>query len=154
MTTSAVPATVDALLALLRAAPALAGVRVVDGPEPTNLTDRRLLFVGWSPSAEAAVDMTQDFASAGARRRDETFAIACYAEARAGDKDMSLRRAAVFAIVAAVEDTLRATDVQPNAPTLGGTVQWAHLITGNLQQVQAEGAVAGLSFTISCHARI
>jgi hypothetical protein len=154
MSTSAVPAAVDALLALLRAAPALADVRIVDGPEPTNLSDRRLLFIGWAPGSDAAVELAQDFANAGARRRDEDFRIACYAEARAGDKDMAIRRRAVYEIVAAVEDALRATDVQPDAPTLGGTVQWAHLTTGNLQQIQAEGAVAGLSFVITCHARI
>jgi hypothetical protein len=37
---------------------------------------------------------------------------------------------------------------------LNGTVLWAHLTTGNLQQVQSEGAVAGLAFTVACRARI
>ena len=154
MTTSRVPAAVAALLAILRAAPALEGVRIIDGPEPTNLTERDMIFVGWSPGAEAAVGLTQNFNAAGARTRDEDFQISCYAESRAGDKDMSLRRTRVFELVAVVEEALRATDAAPTAPTLNGTVLWAHLTAGNLQQVQSEGSIAGLAFTVSCRARI
>lgn len=98
--------------------------------------------------------LTQDFNAAGARTRDEAFQISCYAESRAGDKEMALRRAKVFELVGAVEEALRATDVAPTAPTLNGTVLWAHLTAGNLQQVQSEGAIAGLAFTVSCRARI
>jgi hypothetical protein len=141
-------------LAILRATPALEEVRIVDGPEAVNLTDRTRIHVGWSPGAESAVELTQDFNSAGARTRDEAFEIVCYAEARAGDTDMALRRAKVFELVAAVEAALRATDAAPEAPTLNGTVLWAHLTTGNLLQAQSEGAVAGLAFTVTCRARI
>ncbi|MFM9593338.1 hypothetical protein ACKI1O_28620 [Streptomyces scabiei] len=155
MATSRVPAAVTELLAILRAAPALSGVRVVDGPEPTNLSDRQFVFVGWQPGADAAVQLVQDFNSAGARTRDENFIIACYAESRGGDKEMALRRARVFELVAAVEDALRATNAAPTAPTLNGAVLWSHLTTGNLQQVQSnDGAIAGLAFTIACRARI
>lgn len=154
MQTSRVPAAVDALLAILRAAPALAEVRIVDGPEPVNLTDRQRIHVGWQAGADASVALTQDFNAAGARTRDEAFEIACYAESRGGDKDMATRRSKVFDLVAAVETALRATDAAPEAPTLNGTVLWAHLTTGNLQQVQSEGALAGLAFTVSCRARI
>jgi hypothetical protein len=155
MATSAVPAAVDALLAILRAAPALAEVRIVDGPPSVNLTERHRIYVGWSPGAEQAVDITQDFASAGARTRDEDFGIACYAETRTGDKDMALRRAKAFELLAAVEDALRATNDVPTAPTLDGTVQWAHLTAGSLVQEQSDGgALAGLAFTVTCRARI
>ncbi|NUP37008.1 MAG: hypothetical protein HOY76_08315 [Streptomyces sp.] len=154
MPTSAVPAAVNALLAILRAAPGLADVRIVDGPASTNLTELKQLFVGWQPAVEAAVTLEQDFASAGARTRDETFEIACYAETRSGDKDMATQRGRVFDLVAAVETALRATDAAPTAPTLNGTVLWSHLTTGNLAQMQAEGTVAGLAFTVTCRARI
>jgi hypothetical protein len=153
MQTSRVPAAVDALLAILRASPALADVRIIDGPEPVNLTERDMIFVGWQ-NGEAAVALTQDFNAAGARTRDEAFEIACYAESRAGDKDMALRRTKVFDLVGAVEEALRATDAAPTAPTLNGTVLWAHLTTGNLQQAQNEGSIAGLAFTVTCQARI
>ncbi|MFJ6905607.1 hypothetical protein [Streptomyces griseoluteus] len=154
MPTSRVPAAVTALLQILRAAPGLSEVRVVDGPEPTNVTDRDLILVGWQPGGEAAVAIAQDFAGAGARIRNEEFQIACYAESRRGDKDMAPARDRVFELLGAVEEALRASDAQPEAPTLLGTVLWAHLTAGNLQQVQSEGTLAGLAFTVSCQARI
>ncbi|PAZ15681.1 hypothetical protein CLM62_12860 [Streptomyces sp. SA15] len=154
MATSRVPAAVDALLSILRAASALSAVDVVDGPPTTDLSNLKRIHVGWQPGAEAAVGLRQEFAYAGARRRDEEFDIVCYAEARSGDTDMAARRTEVFALVAAVEDALRATDAAPTAPTLNGAVLWAELTTGSLQQVQADGSLAGLAFTVACRARI
>lgn len=152
--TSRVPAAVDALLAILKAAPALEGVRIVDGPPTVNLTERQRIYVGWQPSEEPAVTLQQDFAYAGARARNEDFVIACYAESRSGDKAMEPQRTRVFELVAAVESALRATDAAPEAPTLIGNVLWAHLTAGDLTYTPVEGALAGLAFTISCRARI
>ncbi|MEV7240456.1 hypothetical protein AB0N92_04220 [Streptomyces sp. NPDC093248] len=154
MPTSRVPAAVAAFLQILRTAPGLSGVRVVDGPEPTNATERDMILVGWQPGGEAAVAIAQDFNAAGARTRDEEFQIACYAESRRGDKDMAVVRNRAFELLGAVEEALRATDAQPAAPTLNGTVLWAHLTAGNLQQAQSDGVIAGLAFTVSCQARI
>lgn len=155
MATSRVPAAVDALLAILRASAALSGVSVVDGPPTTNLSDLDHVFVGYQPNVEAAVQLAQSFNAAGARTRDEDFGIACYAEARSGDTDMQARRARAFALVAAVEEALRATDAAPTAPTLNGTVLWSHLTAGNVFQGQRDsGAVAGVEFTVTCRARI
>ncbi|MFF7949424.1 hypothetical protein [Streptomyces griseorubiginosus] len=154
VTTSRVPAAVDALLTILRAAPALTGIRIVDGPEAVNLTDRDRIHIGWQPSGGSAVSLQQSFNAAGARTRDEAFTISCYAESRSGDKDMAVRRAKVFEIVGAVETALRATNEAPEAPTLNGTVLWAHLTAGDLSQLQSEGANAGLNFTVTCQARI
>ncbi|MEU1559513.1 hypothetical protein ABZ504_03205 [Streptomyces mirabilis] len=154
MMTSRVPAAVDALLAILQAAPALAEVAIVDGPPVVNLTQLRRIHVGWQPSADTAVNLTQDFNAAGARTRNEAFAISCYAEARAGDTDMHARRNEVFALVGEVETALRATNTAPTAPTLNGTVLWAHLTAGDLAQLQDEGSLAGLVFTVTCQARI
>lgn len=153
-TTSRVPAAVDALLAIVQALPALADVRIVDGPTAVNLTDRNRIHIGWQPGAESAVSLQQQWNAAGARTRDEMFAIACYAESRGGDKDMSFRRAKVFEMVAAVEQGLRATNLAPEAPNLNGTVLWAELTTGDLLQSTADGASAGLNFTVACRARI
>ncbi|MFH8627755.1 hypothetical protein ACH4A8_38710 [Streptomyces vietnamensis] len=155
MVTSRVPAAVAALLDILRAAPSLAdSVHIEDGPTAVNLTDNDRVYVGWQPNSEAAVNLQQDFNAAGARTRDESFIINCYAESRAGDKDMSLRRNRVFEILAVVEDALRATDAAPTAPTLNGTVLWAHLTAGDLHQEQREGSIAGLNFQVSCFARL
>lgn len=154
MMTSRVPAAVDALLAILRAAPALADVRIEDGPSMVNLTERRRIYVGWQPSEEPAVTLQQDFNAAGARTRDEAFTIACYAESRSGDKDIALHRTRVFELVGAVETALRATAAAPEAPTLNGTVLWAHLTAGDLTYKTADGTLAGLAFSVSCRARI
>ncbi|WP_328739876.1 hypothetical protein OHA91_22775 [Streptomyces erythrochromogenes] len=153
MQTSRVPAAVDAFLELLRAADGLANVRILDGPPTTNLADD-WLSVGWQPGGDGAVTLTQAFAGAGARQRDEDFSIHCYAESRAGGTDLGARRRRVFEIVGEVETILRASNDRPEAPTLNGTVLWAHLTAGDLVQVQAEGALAGLDFTLSCRARI
>lgn len=154
MLTSRVPAAVDALLEILRASPALDGVRVVDGPPAVNFTDKHVIYVGWQPGGDTSVNLTQDFASAGARTRDEAFAISCYAETRAGDKDVAARRTRVFELVGAVEVAMRSTDELPEAATLNGTVQWAGMTAGDLVQLQSEGTLAGLAFTVTCRARI
>lgn len=154
MQTSRVPAAVDALLTILRSRPALAEVAVVDGPPSVNLTQLRRIHIGWQPGGDAAVALQQSFNAAGARTRDEAFTIIGYAEARAGDKDMKARRDEVFALVGEIEQALRATNEAPTAPTLNGTVLWAHLTAGDLSQAQAEGSIAGLAFTLTCQARI
>lgn len=155
MATSRVPAAVDALLAILGAAPGLDGVLVLDGPPWQNLTSPERIYVGWQPSESPAVTLAQDFNAAGARTRDEEFTINCYAEAWSGGTDMQPQRARVFELVAVVEDALRATDAAPEAPTLNGTVLWAHITSGDLAQDQTtDGARAGLPFAVSCRARI
>lgn len=155
MLTSRVPAATDALLAILGAAPGLAEVKVVDGPASVNFTERQVIYIGWSPSSETAVSLTQQFAYAGARARTEDFTISGYIESRSGDAAAAkLHRDLVFAILGEVETALRATDAFPEAPTLNGTVLWAHLIAGDLTQEQSEGTLAGLGFTVSCFARI
>ncbi|MGW7435710.1 hypothetical protein [Streptomyces sp. NPDC054849] len=154
MATSAVPAAVAELLDILRAAPGLAGVTVVDGPPTVNLTSTDLLFVGFQPGAEIAVSLSQEFASAGARDRDENFDLLCYIESRSGGVDMGARRTRAFEILAEVENALRATDAAPEAPTLNGTVLWAHLAAGDLVQIQSDGVLAAIPLTVRCRARI
>ncbi|MFE5090603.1 hypothetical protein ACFRCI_09405 [Streptomyces sp. NPDC056638] len=156
MATSAVPAAITNLLALLDPAPTLAEVRVIDGPPPsTNFSEPDRLYVGWSPGAEQAAEIQQAFASAGARRRDEDAAISCYVETRDGGGDMAWCRARVFELLAVVETLLRATDANPTAPTLNNAVLWSELTAGSLIQEQSpDGAYAGLSFTVRTRARI
>jgi len=153
MLTSRVPDAVDALLVIVRGL-ALDDVRIVDGPESVNATERHRIHIGWAPNAESSVTLQQEWNAAGARTRDEQFTIPCYAESRGGDTDMAFRRRKVFEMAAAVEQALRATNENPEAPTLNGTVLWAELTTGDLLQSHAEGTVAGLMFTVACRARI
>ncbi|MDV5147181.1 hypothetical protein R1T08_24140 [Streptomyces sp. SBC-4] len=154
MLTSRVPAAVDALLAILRAAPGLADVLVLDGPPIRNLSGGERLYVGHQPDGGPAVTLAQDFNGAGARTRDEMFVITCYVEVWSGDTDMQVHRTRAFEIVGEVETALRASDAATMAPTLSGTVLWSHLTTGDLTQAQGDGARAGVVFAVTCQARI
>lgn len=77
-----VPAAVEALVQLLRDAPALAGVRVEDGPPPNDLDERDSIGVGL---------LTEDVevAASELRRRvgstDEVFEVLCVAQCWSGD---------------------------------------------------------------------
>ncbi|MEU1474520.1 hypothetical protein [Streptomyces sp. NPDC005760] len=154
MSLSAVPAAVDALLAILRTGLDPNELTVMDGPALTDVPGD-VVFVGYQPGDSVAVNVQQAFAYAGARRRDEEFLIHGLIESRSGDTDMQARRARTFEILGLIETALRATDAQPTAPTLNGTVLWAHLTSGDLTQEQTpDGAVVGLAWTISCQARI
>lgn len=154
MSLSAVPAAIDALLTILRTGIDPNELTVLDGPALNDVPDD-VVFVGYGSGEDAAVNLQQDFAYAGARRRNETFDIHGLIETRSGDTDMQPRRARAFAILGLIETALRATDAAPEAPTLLGTVLWAHLTAGNLAQDQtADGAVVSLAWTVSCSARI
>ncbi|MFJ2477118.1 hypothetical protein ACIOWI_29790 [Streptomyces sp. NPDC087659] len=155
MATSAVPRAIDALLAILRAAPDLEGVDIIDGPPVSDMSTRELVAVGWQPESFEGAAFVQDFASAGARNRDENLTITGWVDTWNGDRDMQVVRLRVFALLGVIEDAIRASGSQPMAPTLNGTVQWAHLTSGVLQQANTEqGVRAGIAFTVSGHARI
>lgn len=156
MATSAVPDAIAALVQILTEAPALAGITVIDGPPAADMSDADLVVVGWAVGDEqASAESAQDFAYAGARTRDEEFTITGWCESWSGDDDFSARRQRAYGLLAVVEDSLRATAAQPQAPTLLGTVQWAHLTRHRLQQQFTEsGARVGISWTVTCRARI
>jgi hypothetical protein len=155
MATSRIPAAIDALVSILRAAPALAGVQVVDGPPTIDQADADHVYVGWQTGADTAAELTQDFNAAGARTRDENFDILCEVDAWTGDSDVKTRRDRAFALLGVVEDALRATGANPTAPALNGAVLWAHLTQGSLvQQNTPSGVRVGVTFRIACRARI
>ncbi|WP_062207979.1 hypothetical protein [Streptomyces sp. NBRC 109706] len=158
MATSAVPDALGALVEILRAAPGLSGVVVHDGYPGADLEDPDVLVVGWSPENDTAVEMRQDFNAAGARTRDEDFDVLCWLQSWSGDGDagaLGERRARAFGLLAEVENALRATNEAPMAPTLNGTVLWAHLTAGQVQQTRgSDGATVSVAFRVSCRARI
>lgn len=155
MATSAVPAAIDALVALLRADAGLNHARILDGPPAQNFTERDRVYIGWSPGSDAAAEMQQSFASAGARQRDEEASISCYIESHRGDTLVRNRRVCVFEMFAVIEAALRATSEEPTKPTLGNAVLWCEVAAGSLTQTQTDsGALAGLAFTVNFRARI
>lgn len=151
MSTSRIPATIDALVAIFAAA--LPDVQVLDGPPNVNLASD-FVTVGWSPYKDTAVDATQQFASLGTQRREEDFTIACYADSYSGDTGTSARRARVFQLVGVIERTLR-TD-SGGDPTLGGVLTlWAEMGDCILhQEIDDRGLVVGVTFHIHCKTRI
>lgn len=155
MATSRVPAAIDALVAILSQAPGLDGVAVIDGPPVGDQADADYLYIGWQPESESAAELNQAFASAGARTRDEEISVLCTVDCWTGDSVVAAARSRAFELLGVVEDTIRASGAQPEAPTLGGAVLWAHLTQGLLQQANTDqGVRARLLFTVSCRARI
>lgn len=155
MATSAVPGAIDALLTILRAASALNEVVIVDGMPTDDVATEGYLAVGWSGSEAQDAELTQNFNGAGARTRDEDFSIACVLDVWSGDDGFATVRGRVFEILGVVEQELRATGPNPEAPTLNGAVMWAHLTRASLRQYFTDqGSRAALAFTVTCHARI
>lgn len=155
MATSAVPAAIDALLAILRADAGLSGVTVIDGPPVGDQSDQDYVAVGWQPDGDESAQIVQDFNAAGARTRDEDFGISCWIDTWTGDSDVSARRTRAFALLAVVENAIRASGSSPMAPTLNGAVLWAHLTNAVLKQANTDqGVRAGIAFSITCRARI
>ena len=155
MATSALPGAITALLGILRADVALTGVTITDGPPTGDVATEDFLAVGWSGGEAQDAEMAQDFNAAGARTRDEDFAIACVIDVWSGDDGFAAVRGRAFDILGVVELAIRATGPNPDAPTLNGAVMWAHLTRASLRQYSTDqGTRAALSFTVSCHARI
>lgn len=155
MATSAVPGAITQLLAILSAAPGLEGVDVIDGPPTDDVATQDYLAVGWSTDEDQAVQLAQDFAYAGARSRNEEFGISCSIDCWSGDDGFAVVRGRAFEIFGVVEQAIRASGPNPDAPTLNGAVLWAHLTAGQLRQYFTDqGTRAALGFTVSCRARI
>ncbi|MGV2914494.1 hypothetical protein [Streptomyces alfalfae] len=155
MSTSALPGAITALLAVLRAAGGLSNVLVIDGPPSGDVATADFLTVGWSGGEDQAAEVQQEFNAAGARTRDEEFVISNAIDVWDGGEDFTALRQRAFDILAVVEQALRATGSNPEAPTLNGAVLWAHLTRASLRQYFTDqGARVALGFTVSCHARI
>lgn len=148
MSTSRVPAVIDALVSTLDAA---LTADVFDGPYITA-PDADFVCVGWSPGSEDSANATQEWAGLGNKARDETIDVVCYADSYSGDLTTKTRRDAAYTLLTAVENALR-TD-----PTLGGAIPqpgWAqmgeHVLT---QQQTANGLEVGITFHVLVRTRI
>lgn len=155
MATSALPGALTQILTILRADAGLTGVEVIDGPPVSDQSGTEYVSIGWQPDSEESAQFAQDFNAAGARTRDEDLLILGYLYTWSGDTDIAAVRTRLFELLAVIEDALRATNAAPTKPTLNGSVLWAHIIRGQLQQANtSQGARTGLAFTIAAHARI
>lgn len=146
---SAIPATIDALVALFRAA----GIETNDGPSVSDEPAPSVVLVGESPDPlndSPVATGEQGWAWLGHNQRDETFEVSCVALAWNGDSDMRVARDAVFASMSAVAAAIQSD------PRLGGAVLEVRGISStSLYQRQSDmGAEASLPFTVSCRARL
>jgi hypothetical protein len=150
---SQVPALIDYLVGKFQDAETLGQatppVTVYDGPPTTSLDPHLKLYVGLTdPDSDAiapAATFTQSRPDLGNTARDEVTVINCCAEAWSGDDTLSIQRHAVFGIVAAVENLIRAD------PALGGNGQPMPGVTAGdlLQNNTSTGAIARVPFTIT-----
>ncbi|MGW0805950.1 hypothetical protein [Nonomuraea sp. NPDC002799] len=151
--TSRVPAAIDNLMALLAAAPALAGVKVIDGPLVTNDPLKEAVYVGYDGAADGegqAVEFTQTWAAIGQRAKGETFTLTCAVAVWRGGTKVRPVRVRAFELLAAVEDAVR------EDPSLGlpppTVVAFA---SGSLMQSQRNsGMECRIPFQVAVQTRI
>lgn len=152
MSTSAIPAVIDALFAASTAA--LTDVTVSDGFGVSGEPGDYLMVGVDDPDSRRrtpSADSAQDWAEIGHRGRSEQGEVTCSAASWNGDSDQKVARDAAFAIVAAVENLCRAD------PTLGvATLLWTSVGTSiELQQEQGDyGARSVVIFRVAFRARI
>lgn len=153
MTTTLLPAVIDALVTVATAAvapvPVYDGEHVAEEPGPFLMVGVEDLESSTSPLSASA---EQSWASVGAKSRDESGRVVCVAYCDDGSARMKAARDGVFDIADRLEQGLRAD------PYLGGVtgLLWAEY-GGSIQLTQAQyqgGAVAMLAFQVNYRARI
>jgi hypothetical protein len=155
MSTSVVPALIDALVA--RCDAALSAVSVYDGYGVTDNPGDFLMVGVEDPDSQdsaSSSDASQEVATMGTNRsRDERGTVSCVALSWNGDGDQKAARDRVYATTAAVESLLRAN------PDLG-IPGYALVVTGFgadqrlMQNQDTDGAEAAVFFTVRFRARL
>ena len=144
---SKVPDAMAALLAAFRAAPALAGTDIRDGPVVTASAALEAVLVGWNgqPSDQLAADAAVTPEVFGDADDREVFTIRCAALVLNGENDMAAARTRAYALLAACGAVVRADR------TLSGTVGDSHISRHALRQRPApDGIVATVEFAVAC----
>lgn len=144
---SQVPDAITALLAAFRAAPALAGTDVRDGPVVTASAALETVLVGWTgqPGDTLAATATVNPEVLGDADDRELFSIRCAALVLDGENDMAAARTRAYALHAACGAVVRGNR------SLSGTVGDSHMGPHSLlQEPRPDGAVATVRFTVAC----
>ena len=145
---SSIPTALPNLVAMLQAAPGLAGVEVTDGPPTEDPQVLEAVCVGWSPSedidAVEAADERGDLASA---RQFENYTVHCSVNVLNGDRDLPAARVRAYQLFGFVGQVL--ADDQ----TLRGAVMQAGIRDHNLRQEDTNaGMLARVNFGIAVRA--
>jgi hypothetical protein len=144
---SQVPDAMTALLAAFRAAPALSGADVRDGPVVTGSAALEAVLVGWTgqPDDQLAADAAVNPEVFGDADDRELFSIRCAALVLNGQNDIAAARTRAYALLAACGAVVRADR------RLSGTVGDSHIGTHSLRQDQRpDGSQATVTFTVAC----
>lgn len=164
-TTSSIPAAISYLYQQALSAYPAATTHVFDGPTPYStqiaLPDR--VWIGHNPLtqpgiAEPVMTGDQQFATLGARSRDETYQIVCAVEHWTGDTTMATARAAAFGLLRTFELLMRGVPATgaPGDATLGGAVLYAQ-VSGGIETYQDQddaGATCMVVFHVATTARL
>jgi hypothetical protein len=144
---SQVPDAITALLAAFRAAPALAGTDIRDGPVVTGSAALEAVLIGWTgqPGDSLAADATVNPEVLGDADDRELFTIRCATTVLNGQNDMAAARNRAYALLAACGAVIRADR------RLSGTVGDSHVSSHTLRQEQRpDGSQATVTFAVAC----
>lgn len=150
MSTSRVPATIDAIVNVLT----VAGINTIDGPFVTGDYDNAV-FVGYDGNPEGnflSAGIKQEWSGTlGTARRDEIMEITCAVVVMSGDTDVKTARLNAFGLFGTVETTLRAD------PSLGFSspyVAGVKPVDFYVEPDSERGFVARLVFVVEAKTRI
>jgi hypothetical protein len=137
-------------------------IEVFDGPPTTVSVDviQSRVYVGFDPdNPELPVVVgDQEFATLGARTRDERYAIACCVQYWSGDQgNVKTVRDGAFALLAQFETMLRGTPLNgPGDCTLGRAVLFSQIAGGidYSQLAGSAGLIGQINFHVSCRSRL
>lgn len=142
---TAVPAAIDALIAMARADTAIggAGVRVDDGPWMSPPIEQELVVIGWVPIQGPTVAWVEDLTSLSGSQ-SEAFDIHCHTRVWRADAVLRAARHRVDEIVNALRLAIRADN------TLMGAVDHAQLAAQHLisEQHSSGGCSVSIDFVV------
>lgn len=143
---TAVPAAIDALIAVARGSSSVggSGVRVDDGPWMSPPIEEELVVIGWVPIEGPTVAWVQDVT--GLNSVAETFDVHCLARVWRPDAVLKSARDRADQIFEAIRAGVRA-DV-----TLGGAVDHAQVAAQHLtsRQNTTGGCSVSIDFAVQC----
>jgi len=155
---STVPDAINALVALFKASPQLAGMGIYDGPEVSASTELQVVAVGFTGErmstsgaypepSQPVVEAENDVEGLAVNPVSERYTIRCCAACLDGGESISAARTGAYQVLAACGSVILADK------TLGGVVQLATLGAGSLLQDQVpRGARAIVDFSVSVQA--
>ena len=151
MAITAFPTVVDNLIAALRAAPALSGVRVFDGIEIDSSYPGDFIVIGDDGSEDGEVTAgsgNQSFLELGNLKQFEDASVNCMLASVSGGTSLTARRVRAFQLLSAIDTAIRA-DV-----SLGGACMYSTIDTWQPSYRQTDaGAALIITFTVTYRAR-